>query len=59
VDETLTERDADGVEAIDESLPEREAGDIESDDRPDEEVEAIESIGKRRNVDRAVRRRSR
>jgi hypothetical protein len=38
VDETLTERDGDGVESIDESGGGREANDIESDDRPDEDV---------------------
>jgi hypothetical protein len=57
VDEALTERDADDIEAVEESVPEREAGDIESDDRPDEDVEAAESIGKRRNINGAVRRR--
>ena len=58
VDETLTERDAGNVEAIDDSSAERDASDIESDDRPDEEMEAIESIGKRRGINGAVRRRS-
>ena len=57
VDEELSEREGDDIEAIDESLPTRDASDIESDDRPDEDVEAAESIAKRRNVNGAVRRR--
>ena len=57
VDEILSERRGDDIESIDESLPSRDASDIESDDRPDEEVEAIESIGKRRDINGAVRRR--
>jgi hypothetical protein len=57
VDEALTERDVDDIEAVEESVPEREAGDIESDDRPDEDVEAAESIEKRRSINGAVRRR--
>lgn len=47
VDEILTEHEADGGESIDESAS-GAANDIESDDRPDEEVEASESIEKRR-----------
>jgi hypothetical protein len=52
VDESLTERDADGVESINESRTEREAGDVESDDRPDEDVEASEAVDKRLRTDR-------
>jgi hypothetical protein len=47
----------DSVEAIDEMLTERDAGDIESDDRPDQDVESAEAIEKRRDINRAVRRR--
>jgi hypothetical protein len=56
VDETLTEHDADGVESVDESAS-GAANDIESDDRPDEEVEASESIEKRRGQENAPRRK--
>lgn len=59
VDETLSEHDAAGVESIDESTHARDASDIESDDRPDEDGEAAESIGRRRNPGRAVKRRPR
>lgn len=55
VDETLTEHNADGVESIDESAGDA-ANDIESDDRPDEEVEASESIEKRRGSSGKQRR---
>lgn len=49
-DEALSEDDIEpgSVEAVDDAF-ERDAGDIESDDRPDEEVEAVESIGRRRH----------
>ena len=57
VDETLTEHDGDDVESIDESGARREANDIESDDRPDEDVEASESIEKRRGLNGATRRK--
>jgi hypothetical protein len=57
VDETLTEQDSDGVESVDESGGRREANDVESDDRPDEDVEASESIEKRRGLNGATRRK--
>jgi hypothetical protein len=38
----------DSVEAVDETLSERDAQDVESDDRPDAEVEAAETVEKRR-----------
>ena len=57
VDEALTEHDRDDVEAIPESVPAREAADVESDDRPDLDVEAAETVGRRLNVKkRAVKR---
>jgi hypothetical protein len=62
VDEMLTEHDdagRDSVEAADDAEFEREAEDVESDDRPDEDVEAIEPIEKRPNVNGAVRPRPR
>lgn len=49
----------DSTEAIDETLTERDAGDIESDDRPDQDVEAAESVAKRRGINGATRRRPR
>lgn len=55
VDETLTEHEADGVESVDESAS-GAANDIESDDRPDEDVEASESIEKRRGANGSKRR---
>jgi len=60
VDETLSEDDIEPgpVESVDDAF-ERDAGDIESDDRPDEEMEAVESIGRRRGLNGAVRRRHR
>lgn len=60
VDETLSEADTDepeSVEAADDAEFERDAEDVESDDRPDEDVEAAESLEKRRNVNGAVRSR--
>ena len=55
VDETLTEHEADGVESVGESAS-GAANDIESDDRPDEDVEASESIEKRRGANGSKRR---
>ena len=55
VDETLTEHEADGVESVAESAS-GAANDIESDDRPDEDVEASESIEKRRGANGRKRR---
>jgi hypothetical protein len=58
----ITEHDdagRDSVEAADDAEFEREAEDVESDDRPDEDVEAIEPIEKRPNVNGAVRPRPR
>jgi hypothetical protein len=49
----------DSTEAIDETLTERDAGDIESDDPPDQDVEAAESVAKRRGINGATRRRPR
>ena len=60
VDEALTEQDAgdpDSVAAPDDADFEQNVEDIESDDRPDQDVEAIEPIEKRRNVNGAVKRR--
>ena len=57
VDETLTEHDADDVESIDDGGTRREANDIESDDRPDEDVEAGETVEQRRDRIGAARRR--
>jgi hypothetical protein len=61
LDETLTEQDGDGagVESTDESGTRREAIDVESDDRPDEDVEASETIEKRRGVNGVSRPRNR
>ena len=56
VDEQLVEHDREGVESIDDSNGQREAGDIESDDRPDEDVEASESIEKSGRLGNAARR---
>jgi len=58
IDETLTEHDGDDVEAIDESAR-RDANDIESDDRPDEDVEASETIEQRRGRNGAAGPRTR
>jgi hypothetical protein len=60
VDETLTEHDPDEAESIgapDDAAFERTADEVESNDRPDEEIEAAESIEKRRRIDGAVRPR--
>jgi hypothetical protein len=59
VDETLTEHDGDGVESIDESGSAREANDIESDDRPDQDVEASETVEQRRRLNGSIRPRKR
>ena len=56
VDETLTTHGDDDIESIDESGSEREAVDVESDDRPDEDVEASESIEKGGDLDNGSRR---
>ncbi len=59
-DETLTEHDPDEAESIgtpDDAAFERTADEVESNDRPDEELEAAESIEKRRRIDGAVRPR--
>jgi len=61
VDEVLSEHgpgEPESMEVMDESATEREAGDIESDDRPDEDVEAVEMLQKKRSgLNGAVRRR--
>ena len=60
VDELLTEHDPDGTESIgvpDDAAFERSADEVESNDRPDEEVEAAESVEKRRGIGGAVRPR--
>ena len=60
VDETLTEHDPDEAESMgtpDDAAFERTADEVESNDRPDEELEAAESIEKRRRIDGAVRPR--
>lgn len=56
VDEVLSERGDEGIEAIDESRGSTDATAIESDDRPDEDVEAAETIARRRGTRRAVKR---
>lgn len=59
VDKTLTEHGGDEIESMnvmDDSETEREADSVESDDNPEAEMEAIESIEKRRDVERAVKR---
>ena len=59
-DETLTEHDPDEAESMgtpDDAAFERTADEVESNDRPDEELEAAESIEKRRRIDGAVRPR--
>jgi hypothetical protein len=60
VDQTLTERDPDETESMDvmdDSSTAREADSVESDDDPEAEVEAIETIGKRKGINGAVKRR--
>jgi hypothetical protein len=59
VDETLTEHDPEDIvsmNVMDDSDSEREAANVESDDNPEAEMEAIESIEKRPDVERAVKR---
>ena len=53
VDEVLTEDDPDATGSLDEidvSDTERDAGSVESDDNPEAEMEAIETVEKRRNA---------
>lgn len=60
VDESLTEHDPDETQSIgapDDTAFERSADEVESNDRPDEEVEAAESVEKRRRIGGAVRPR--
>ncbi|HXR55687.1 MAG TPA: hypothetical protein VN858_02730 [Casimicrobiaceae bacterium] len=59
VDETLTEHDPEesaSMDVIDDSATERDAANVESDDNPEAEMEAIESIEKRPDTERAVKR---
>lgn len=52
VDEALTEHDPDATGSLDEidvSDTERDADSVESDDNPEAEIEAIETVEKRRN----------
>jgi hypothetical protein len=61
-DETLTEYDPDeptSLGVMDDAPFEREPGEIESDDDPEAEVEAMETIEKRRGINGAVRRPTR
>ncbi|HLX28611.1 MAG TPA: hypothetical protein VKV24_09020 [Casimicrobiaceae bacterium] len=58
IDETLTEHEPDEAgdfEMIDESSSEREADSIESDDNPEQEMEAAETIEKRKGLNGAER----
>ncbi|HWD16585.1 MAG TPA: hypothetical protein VG865_08255, partial [Casimicrobiaceae bacterium] len=61
-DETLTEYDPDeptSLGVMDDTAYEREPGEIESNDDPEAEMEAIETIEKRRGINGAVRRPAR
>lgn len=59
VDEMLTEHDPEdnpSMTVMDDSVAEREAANVESGDNPEAEMEAIESIEKRPDAERAVKR---
>ena len=61
-DEVLTEYDPDetqSLDVMDDSAYERDPDDIASGDNPEEEMEAIETIEKRRGINGAVRRLTR